>query len=240
MVNIDIVSLAVPLAEITIAGAIINASVHFVPVGGAPAAMATSTGVGTGTTQLAAGAGFTGLMAAAALAAQSGISLTNPIHLALIMLSGAVGSMIMLGLTMLIGQMIYVYGVGVVPAADKVDNDPFTGDYQKSYITPGTTGHAIPTVCFISGLIGAALGGIGGGLAYIAFKSLEFSSEVSGVIAVGFFFLNAVLASYNIGGTTEGFHDPKFKKIHFGIIASFVASLLCGVIVSGMSLGVQY
>lgn len=230
--------MAVPLVEITLAGAIINASVHFVPVGGAPAAMATSTGIGTGTTQLAAGAGFTGLMAAAIMAAQKGIVLSNPIHLAIILLSGAVGSMIMLALTMLLGQLIYVFGVGVVPAADKCDKDPITGDYQKSYITPGTTGHAIPTVCFISGLIGAALGGIGGGLAYIALKQLGFASEVAGIIAVGFFFMNAVLASYNIGGTIEGFHDPKFKKMPNGIIASFIASLLTGVIVVGMSIGI--
>jgi len=233
----DVVSMAIPLVEITLAGAIINASVHFVPVGGAPAAMATSTGVGTGTTQLAAGAGFTGLMAAAIMAAQKGIVLSNPVHLAIILLSGAVGSMIMLALTMLLGQLIYVFGVGVVPAADKCDKDPITGDYQKSYITPGTTGHAVPTVCFISGLIGAALGGIGGGLAYIALKQLGFTSEVAGIIAVGFFFMNAVLASYNIGGTIEGFHDPKFKKIPNGIIASFIASLLTGVIVVGMSIG---
>ncbi|HIP17406.1 MAG TPA: tetrahydromethanopterin S-methyltransferase subunit D [Methanothermococcus okinawensis] len=234
----DVVSMAVPLVEITLAGAIINASVHFVPVGGAPAAMATSTGIGTGTTQLAAGAGFTGLMAAAIMAAQKGIVLSNPIHLAIILLSGAVGSMIMLALTMLLGQLIYVFGVGVVPAADKCEKDPITGDYQKSYITPGTTGHAIPTVCFISGLIGAALGGIGGGLAYIALKQLGFASEVAGIIAVGFFFMNAVLASYNIGGTIEGFHDPKFKKMPNGIIASFIASLLTGVIVVGMSIGI--
>lgn len=229
--------MAIPLVEITLAGAIINASVHFVPVGGAPAAMATSTGVGTGTTQLAAGAGFTGLMAAAIMASQKGIDLSNPIHLAIILLSGAVGSMIMLALTMLLGQLIYVFGVGVVPAADKCEKDPITGDYQKSYITPGTTGHAVPTVCFISGLMGAALGGIGGGLAYIALKQLGFTSEVAGIIAVGFFFMNAVLASYNIGGTIEGFHDPKFKKIPNGIIASFIASLLTGVIVVGMSIG---
>ena len=230
--------MAIPLVEITLAGAIINASVHFVPVGGAPAAMATSTGVGTGTTQLAAGAGFTGLMAAAIMAAQKGIVLSNPVHLAIILLSGAVGSMIMLALTMLLGQLIYVFGVGVVPAADKCDKDPITGDYQKSYITPGTTGHAVPTVCFISGLMGAALGGIGGGLAYIALKQLGFTSEVAGIIAVGFFFMNAVLASYNIGGTIEGFHDPKFKKIPNGIIASFIASLLTGIIVVGMSIGI--
>jgi len=233
----DATSLIIPLAEITIAGAVINASVHFVPVGGAPAAMATSTGVGTGTTQLAAGAGFTGLMAAAAMASQAGISLANPVHLLMIILSGAVGSMIMLALTMLIGQLIYVFGVGVVPAADKCEKDPITGDYQKSYITPGTTGHAIPTVCFVSGLIGAAFGGLGGALAYIALKQLGFSSEVAGVIAIGFFFMNAVLASYNIGGTIEGFHDPKFKKVPNGIMASFISSLVTGAILAGMALG---
>jgi len=232
----DVMNIILPLAEITIAGAIINASVHFIPVGGAPAAMATSTGVGTGTTQLAAGAGFTGLMAAAVMASQAGINLSNPIHAIIIMLSGAVGSMIMLAITMLIGQLIYVFGVGVVPAADKCEVDPITKDYQKSYITPGTTGHGIPTVCFVSGLIGAALGGIGGGLAYIALKTLGFSSEVAGIIAVGFFFMNAVLASYNIGGTIEGFHDPKFKKIHNGIIASTIASLLAAIIAVGMTL----
>ncbi|XRP96304.1 tetrahydromethanopterin S-methyltransferase subunit D [Methanocaldococcus sp. 16A] len=226
-------SLLISLAEITIAGAIINASVHFVPVGGAPAAMATSTGVGTGTTQLAAGAGFTGLMAAAVMASKVG---TDGLGLLLILLSGAVGSMIMLGVTMLIGQLIYVFGVGVVPAADKCEIDPITKDPQKPYVTPGTTGHGIPTVCFISGLIGAALGGLGGGLAYIALINLGFSPAVAGMLAVGFFFINAVLASYNIGGTIEGFHDPKFKKMPNGVVASLVASLVCGIVVVAMAL----
>ncbi|XRO74899.1 tetrahydromethanopterin S-methyltransferase subunit D [Methanocaldococcus sp. 28A] len=225
--------LLISLAEITIAGAIINASVHFIPVGGAPAAMATSTGVGTGTTQLAAGAGFTGLMAAAVMASNVG---TSSLGLLLILLSGAVGSMIMLGVTMLIGQLIYVFGVGVVPAADKCEIDPITKDPQKPYVTPGTTGHGIPTVCFISGLIGAALGGIGGGLAYIALIKLGFSPAVAGMLAVGFFFINAVLASYNIGGTIEGFHDPKFKKMPNGVVASLVASLVCGIVAVAMAL----
>ena len=226
-------SLLISLAEITIAGAIINASVHFVPVGGAPAAMATSTGVGTGTTQLAAGAGFTGLMGAAVMAATVGLSLTG---IALILVSGAISSMIMLGVTMLIGQLIYVFGVGVVPAADKCEKDPITGDEQKPYVTPGTTGHGVPTVCFISGLIGAALGGLGGALVYIALINLGLSKGIAGMLAVGFFFINAVLASYNIGGTIEGFHDPKFKKMPNGVIASFVASLVCGIVAVAMAL----
>jgi len=223
----DAISALIPLIEITIAGAIINASVHLIPVGGAPAAMATSTGVGTGTTQLAAGAGFTGLMGAAVMASNVGLSLTG---IALILISGAVSSMIMLGVTMLIGQLIYVFGVGVVPAADKCEIDPITKDPQKPYVTPGTTGHGVPTVCFISGLIGAALGGIGGALAYIALRKLGLEPGVAGMLAVGFFFINAVIASYNIGGTIEGFHDPKFKKLPNGVIASTIASFLFAVI----------
>ena len=144
--------------------------------------------------------------------------------------------MIMLGVTMLIGQLIYVFGVGVVPAADKCEIDPITKDPQKPYVTPGTTGHGVPTVCFISGLIGAALGGLGGALAYIALINLKFSPALAGMLAVGFFFINAVLASYNIGGTIEGFHDPKFKKMPNGVIASFVASLICGIVAVAMAL----
>ena len=95
---------------IAIGGIMIGAGVHFIPVGGAPAAMATATGVGTGTAMLAAGAGLTGLITAAAMANQ-------PVYI--IGISGALGAMIMMGITMLIANLIYVFGVGIVPAASK-------------------------------------------------------------------------------------------------------------------------
>ena len=44
------------------------------------------------------------------------------------------------------------------------------------------------------------------------------------------FFVNAVIASYNIGGTIEGFHDPKFKRIPKGALACLIASLVTGII----------
>ena len=72
---------------IAVGGVLIGAGVHFIPVGGAPAAMATATGVGTGTAMLAAGAGMTGLVTAASLTGQSMI---------MVMLLGAVGAMIMM------------------------------------------------------------------------------------------------------------------------------------------------
>jgi tetrahydromethanopterin S-methyltransferase subunit D len=42
------------------------------------------------------------------------------------------------------------------------------------------------------------------------------------------FLVNAVLTAYNITGTIEGFHDPKFKRWPRAIVASAVASALCG------------
>ena len=102
---------------VVIAGIIMGGGVHFIPVGGAPAAMATATGVGTGTAMLAAGAGLTGLITAASMTGQ-------PVWL--IILAGAVGSMLMMGITMLIGNFIYIFGVGVVPASGKAAVDPIT------------------------------------------------------------------------------------------------------------------
>ena len=137
---------------VVIAGIIMGGGVHFIPVGGAPAAMATATGVGTGTAMLAAGAGLTGLITAASMSGQ-------PVWL--IVLAGAVGSMLMMGITMLIGNFIYIFGVGLVPASGKAAVDPITGWNQEKYKTPGTEGHGIPTVCYISGIIGGLLGGAG-------------------------------------------------------------------------------
>jgi tetrahydromethanopterin S-methyltransferase subunit D len=55
------------IGSIAVAGVLIGGGVHFLPVGGAPAAIATATGVGTGTAMLAAGSAMTGLITAAAM-----------------------------------------------------------------------------------------------------------------------------------------------------------------------------
>jgi tetrahydromethanopterin S-methyltransferase subunit D len=227
------------IGAITVGGVLIGGGVHFIPVGGAPAAIATATGVGTGTAMLAAGSGMTGLITAAALTGQP---------LWLILAGGAVGSMIMIGITMLVGNLVYVWGVGVVPASAKVEVDPITKYEQSKFVTPGTEGHGIPTVCYVSGIIGGALGGIGGGLIYWAlYESLSIlpgyqlsliagggvslaAATVAGIFALSTFFVNAVIASYNIGGTIEGFHDPKFKRLPRGALACIVASVVTGLI----------
>jgi tetrahydromethanopterin S-methyltransferase subunit D len=221
---------------ITLGGVLIGGGVHFIPVGGAPAAISTATGVGTGTAMLAAGAGLTGLVTAAVMSGQ-------PVYL--IALAGAVGTMLMMGLTMVVGNIIYIFGIGVVPSSAKVEVDPITGRGQEKYVTPGTEGHGIPTVCFVSGIIGGFLAGAGGGIAYYAIElaiaegkfltDAAFATDpaviagLAAILAFGVFFINAVVASYNIGGTIEGFHDPKFKRIGTGILACGIVSFVIGV-----------
>lgn len=214
------------IAMVTIGGMLISWSVHFVPVGGAPAAMAQATGIGTGTVQLAAGAGLTGLVTAGAVMAVSD-------SFALVIASGAVGAMIMISVTMIVATWVYVYGVGVPPASAKVDYDPITKDRQDIYVSQGTEGHGLPTVSYVSGVIGGALGGLGGSVIYYSLMSTSTGLTQSNLVAlasifaVGIFFVNAVIPSYNIGGTIEGFHDPKFKKWPKAVLASFVATLMC-------------
>jgi tetrahydromethanopterin S-methyltransferase subunit D len=228
------------MAFIVLGGVLISWSVHFVPVGGAPAAMAQATGIGTGTVQLAAGAGLTGLVSA-------GFMMNVTDNLLLIVASGAVGAMIMIAVTMIVGTWVYVYGVGCVPSSAKVKVDPITKYRQDLYVSQGTEGHGLPTVSFVSGVIGAALGGIGGSLVYYSLIEVGMSVgleragvtnsvtgnslvAVAAIFAIGIFFVNSVIPSYNIGGTIEGFHDPKFKKWPKAVISSFVATILCAIV----------
>ncbi len=207
------------ILEIVVGGLLVGIGVHFVPVGGAPAAMAQATGIGTGTVQLAAGSGLTGLLAAGLM-----MSVTDNIWL--ILASGAVGAGIMIGSTMLTGSWIYAYAVGVPFASAKVTYDPITGFSQPPYIAPGTVGHGIPTVCFVSGLIGGMMGGLGGAMIYFALYLINGNASLSAMFAIGIFLVNAVIASWNIQGTIEGFHDPKFKKWPFAFRACLIASVL--------------
>lgn len=206
---------------IIVGGLLTSMGVHMMPVGGAPAAMGTATGVATGTNMLSTGAAMTGLFTASTVA-----EVTSNIWL--VALSGAVGSMLMLAFTMLAGNLIYTQGTGIVPVSGRVAKDPITGRDYLPYKTPQTDGHATPDVSFLSGEIGAFLGGFGGAL---IFYSLIFYADlnmaVAGIVALGIFLANAVLSAYNIGGTIEGFHDPKFKLLPRALLACFVASLIC-------------
>ncbi|NJD77315.1 MAG: tetrahydromethanopterin S-methyltransferase subunit D [Candidatus Methanoperedens sp.] len=225
---------------IAISGTLICVGVHFVPVGGAPAAMAQATGIGTGTVELAAGSGLVGLLTAAYMYAN-----VENAPMALVLAAGAVGSMIMISSAMFAASLIYAYGVGVPFASAQVKRDPITGARQDLYMSKGTQGQGLPTVCFVSGVIGAALGGIGGSLIYYVLIGVYGSlinplsaSAVAGVFTLGVFYVNAVVPSYGVGGTIEGFHDPKFRRVlPKDTITSFCISLVLGVVAMLISMG---
>lgn len=227
------------LVGIIIGGLLVGFGVHFVPVGGAPAAMGQAPGIATGVAMLAAGAGLAGLFGGAWAAEQG---------LAIAFITGAIGGGLMMAITSLFVNFIYVYGMGIPAASGKVKRDPITGDTQPEYKSQGTEGHGLPFISYVGGIIGGILGGGGGTLIYIMLLDVykealptvlnvqntlmlqTVAVSLAGIFAIGLFLVNAVLAAYNITGTIEGPHDPKFKRFPRDIIASVVASAVVGLI----------
>jgi tetrahydromethanopterin S-methyltransferase subunit D len=226
------------LIGVIIGGVLIGFGTHFVPVGGAPAAMGQAPGIATGVAMLAAGAGLAGLFGGA-WAAELGLVVA--------VVTGGIGGGLMMAITCMMVNFVYVFGMGIPSASGKVANDPITGDSQAEYKSQGTEGHGLPFVSFVGGVIGGILGGAGGTLIYIELLSLyeetlpgmmnitaaqvmPIAVSAAGTFAVGLFLVNAVLTAYNITGTIEGPHDPKFKRWPRAIVASAVASALCGLV----------
>ena len=224
------------LIGIIIGGVLIGFGTHFVPVGGAPAAMGQAPGIATGVAMLAAGAGLAGLFGGAWAASQGPVVAT---------ITGGIGGGLMMAITCMMVNFVYVYGMGIPAASGKVLHDPITGDSQAEYKSQGTEGHGLPFVSFVGGVIGGILGGAGGTLIYLellglyqatfpkmmgatAAQVLPVAVSIAGMFAVAMFLVNAVLTAYNITGTIEGPHDPKFKRWPRAIVASAVASALCG------------
>ena len=228
----------IPLVLIIVGGVLIGFGVHFVPVGGAPAAMGQAPGIATGVAMLAAGAGLAGLFGGA-WAAEQGIVIA--------VITGGIGGGLMMAITCMMVNFVYVFGMGIPSASGKVAKDPITGDTQAEYKSQGTEGHGLPFISFVGGVIGGLLGGAGGTLIYIELLTLyegalptmmnvtpaqvmPIAVSAAGMFAVGLFLVNAVLTAYNITGTIEGPHDPKFKRWPRAIVASAVASALCGLV----------
>jgi tetrahydromethanopterin S-methyltransferase subunit D len=216
---------------VVIGGLLASLGAHLLPVGGAPAAMGTATGIATGTVQIMLGAVLTGLFTAANVA-------TFTDNILLVSLSGAVGATIMLVVVMFMANILYAFGCGVLPISGRVDVDPITKEPQAEYKTPQTDGHGVPNVVFVSGTLGGFVGGLGGALMYYALLNYaHFTAGTAAVASFSIFVANAILAAYNIRGTIEGFHDPKFKRLPKSMIASFAISLLAGIVVVLAALG---
>ena len=226
------------LIAVIVGGLLIGFGVHFVPVGGAPAAMGQAPGIATGVAMLAAGAGLAGLFGGAFAA---------PLGLVTSVVAGGIGGALMMAITCLFVTVIYTYGMGIPSASGKVKVDPITGDTQTEYKSQGTEGHGLPFSSFAGGVIGGFLGGFGGTLIYYALLQVykaqlpalmsasaadvvPVAVSLAAIFAIGMFLVNAVLAAYNITGTTEGFHDPKFARFPRAIFASLAASAVCGIV----------
>ncbi len=215
------------LCLIILGAALIAFGVHFVPVGGAPAAMGQAPGIATGVPMLAAGAGLAGLFGGA-WAAELGFAVA--------LAGGAIGGALMMAITCLMVNMSYVFGMGIPPASGKIEKDPLTGYTQPEFKSQGTEGHGLPFISYVGGVIGGLLGGLGGTLIYLELLAfyeaagLDYAVGLAGMLAVAMFLVIAVLAAYNITGTIEGPHDPKFKRFPRAIIAAILASALCGLL----------
>ena len=225
-----------PLIGVIIGGALIAFGVHFVPVGGAPAAMGQAPGIATGVAMLAAGAGLAGLFGGA-WAAHYGLWVALG--------AGAVGGGLLMAITCLMVNVIYVYAMGIPAASGKIEKDPITGDTFPEYKSQGTEGHGLPFISYVGGVIGGLFGGLGGTLIYMEFLAvyeaglptalmatpeevLPLAVGLAGIFAVGLFLVNAVITAYNITGTIEGPHDPKFKRWPRAVIGAACASAVCG------------
>jgi len=227
------------LIGVIIGGVLIGFGTHFVPVGGAPAAMGQAPGIATGVAMLAAGAGLAGLFGGA-WAAEQGLTMA--------VITGGIGGGLMMAITCMMVNFVYAFAMGIPSASGKVAKDPITGNTQAEFKSQGTEGHGLPFVSFVGGVIGGILGGAGGTLIYVELLSLyqqmlpavlkvsnpaqvmPVAISAAGIFAVGLFLVNAVLTAYNITGTIEGFHDPKFKRWPRAIVASMLASALCGLV----------
>jgi len=230
----------IPLVLIIVGGVLIGFGVHFVPVGGAPAAMGQAPGIATGVAMLAAGGGLAGLFGGAWAAAAGQDALV-------VVITGGIGGGLMMAITCMMVNFVYVFGMGIPAASGKVAKDPITGDTQAEYKSQGTEGHGLPFVSFVGGVIGGLFAGAGGTLIYLellnvyqaalpavmgitAAQVMPIAVSAAGMFAVGMFLVNAVLTAYNITGTIEGPHDPKFKRWPRSVVASAVASALCGLV----------
>ena len=112
---------------------------------------------------LAAGAGLAGLFGGA-WAAEQGLVVAT--------VTGGVGGGLMMAITCMMVNFVYVFGMGIPSASGKVAKDPITGDTQAEFKSQGTEGHGLPFVSFVGGVIGGFLGGAGGTLIYLQLLTL--------------------------------------------------------------------
>ncbi len=242
----DLLTLVILIILIGISGTLISLGVFFIPVGGAPAAMGTSTGLATGCEMLATGSGIAGLLITAGLHC-----FTLPTWPAwFIIVSAGLSSSVLIATNSIFVNLLLITGCGIPPALASKERDPVTKDHVKPYATPGTLGHGVPSACMVSGITGGFIGGVGGSLAATIIYRVSCGCSnlgeilgvvpslpiqvpfmaLAGILAVGIYFINANITAYSVRGVVEGWWDPKFKKfVPRTSLVCFIASIIFGI-----------
>lgn len=216
---------------------LISIGIHFIPIGGTSASQLKTAGIATNAPVIAIALGMVLNLAVLLTIHDSFIN---------ILLAGSVVCMMTMSVLMFFSNVVDVHGVGVVPSTGKFKKDPITGYMQEDYVSENSNGHGIPTVSYLSGLIGSFLFGIGGSLIfymiYISFitRYFKFVDGVTSVIlAVLLFFIIVIISSFNYGNNNQGFYDKSFKNnIRPAVVSSVAIAMLMAVlyiiIVGGM------
>jgi len=223
---------------ILIGGILVGICVHFIPAS-ATGAMSAATGIATGPSMLSAGAGMAGLYAAA-------YSLND--GLIMVIVSGALGSGLMMIMTIIGGNVANAFGTGTAPSSGQIafgksiigksTKDPLTGWEQKGYVSPTTDGQGMPASTTVSGVIGGFIGGAGGAMALFAVYSMisplvtdnAVVITVAGTIAAGIFLINCVLPAYVLVGKTEGIFDLKIKLVNRTFLSCTIVTFVVAVV----------
>jgi tetrahydromethanopterin S-methyltransferase subunit D len=186
---------------VMIGGALGSLAAHLCPVGGAPAAMGTATGIATGTVQILLGAVVTGLFTAATVS-----SFTSNI---------------------LYGFGCGVLPISGRVAVDPITKAP-QAEYKTPQTDGHGVPDVVFVSGILGGLTGGFGGAL---IYFTLLYYSNFSYGTAVIVALSIFVANAILAAYNVRGTIEGFQDPKFKKLPNELIPSIVVSFFCGLVV---------
>ena len=223
--------------SILVGSFLVSIGIHFIPIGGTSASTLRTAGVATNAPIVAIVLGMILNLA---------VLLTIHDSFIYVLLSGSVVCMLSMSVLMFFSNIVDIYGVGVVPTSGNFKKDPITGYIQEDYLSENSNGHGIPTISYISGLIGSFIFGIGGSLIfymiYISFTT-RFYKFVDGVtsiiLSVLLVFVIAIISSFNYGNDNQGFYDKSFKNnIKPAILSSVAIAILMAIlyiiIVGGM------
>lgn len=223
--------------SIVLGSILICLGISLIPVGGSEASQARNAGI-------AANAPVIAIILGMIIVLNVLYLIKQPVEL--IILSGCTTTMMSMAVLMLFSNFVYIYGVGLTPASDKYEYDPITGYIQDEYITENSSGHGIPTISYISGLIGSFIFAIGGSVIFykiyttFTLSYMKYVDDVTSIIlSILLFFIIVIISSYKSGINTQGLMDKNLisdlkPALTSCILTSVLLAIFHIIIVGGM------